>query len=107
MEPPMQPLATFALAVGVVMIAGASVTLIRTRREIRPGPAGINRWQLHGTIPLAGAGLVLGVISRGSGQSAATHDVIYGVAITLLLAALLCSVLGAASATRDRHSATP
>jgi cell division protein FtsW (lipid II flippase) len=97
----MQPLAMYAIALGAVMIAGASVT-IRTRRDINPRHAGINRWQRHGTIPLAGSGLILGVISRSSGQSAATHNVIYAVVTTLFLAALLCALLGAASAMRER-----
>ncbi|HEY6311364.1 MAG TPA: hypothetical protein VIY52_11245 [Streptosporangiaceae bacterium] len=48
---------------------------------------------------MTAAGLALGVISRGSGQSSATHDIIYAVVTTLLLAALLCAVIGAAAAS--------
>jgi hypothetical protein len=97
----MQPLAICALAVGGVMIIGAAVTIL-ARRDVRPRHAGLNRWQVHGSIPLAAAGLALGVISRGSGQSHATHDVIYAVGTGLLLAAVLCALAGAAAATRAR-----
>ena len=99
----MQPLAMYALASGVVIVLGVSVTLIRTRRQASPSSAAVNRWQRHGTIPLAAAGLVIGVISRSSGQSSATHDVVYTEAITLLLAALSCALVGAVVATRQRH----
>jgi hypothetical protein len=98
MEPRMQPLAVAALISGVVMILGVTVTLIRTRHEIKSDPVAINRWTLHGSIPLAGAGLVLGVIWKGGGQSPATHDILYAVATTLFLAALLLAVAGAAAA---------
>ena len=97
----MQPLAICALAVGAVMLIGAPVT-IRARRDVGSRGVGINRWQRHGSIPLAAAGLVLGVISLGSGQSRVTHDVVYVVATTLLLAAVLYAVAGAAAATRPR-----
>jgi hypothetical protein len=102
MESQVQPLALWAIAFGVVMVIGVSVTLVRTRRHLKPGPAGMNRWQRHGTIPLAAAGLGLGVISRGSGQSPATHGIIYAETIALLLAGLLCALVGAAVATRQR-----
>jgi hypothetical protein len=78
------------------MLAGVSVTLIMTRRG-KPRPGGINRWQRHGTIPLGVAGATLALLSRGSGQSAATHAAVVTV---LLVAALLCAVVGAASTTR-------
>jgi hypothetical protein len=94
----MQPLAIAALISGVVMILGVTATLIRTRHEIRPYRVAINRWVRHGSIPLAGAGLVLAVISRGSGQSPATHDILYAVATTLFLGALLLSLVGAVAA---------
>jgi ABC-type proline/glycine betaine transport system permease subunit len=97
----MQPLAIYAIAIGAVMIVGAPVTIF-TQRDAMSRRAGINRWQLHGSIPLAVAGLLLGVVSRGSGQSAATHDVIYAVVSTMLLGALLCALVGAASVTRKR-----
>jgi hypothetical protein len=93
----MQPLAVAALITGAGMILGVAVTLIRTRHEIKSHRAAINRWTLHGSIPLAAAGLVLGVISKSGGQSPATHDVLYGVATTLFLAALLLAVVGAAA----------
>ncbi len=35
----MQPLAVDALVLGVIMVAGVSVTLIRTRHSGRPRPA--------------------------------------------------------------------
>jgi hypothetical protein len=101
MESQVQPLAMWAVASGVVLVIGVSATLVLTRRDLRPGPAGINRWQRHGSIPLAGAGLALGAISRGSGQSRATHGIIYAETITLLLAGLLCALVGAAAATRQ------
>jgi hypothetical protein len=93
----MQPLAVAALISGVVMILGVTVTLIRTRHEIKSHRIAVNRWTLRGSIPLAGAGLVLGVISKSGGQSPATHGVLYGVATTLFLAALLLALAGAAA----------
>jgi hypothetical protein len=106
MEPQMQPLAMAALATGAVIIAGVTVTLILTRRNSKPLPAGINRWQFHGTIPLAASGLALGVISRSGGQSPATHDITFAVAVTLFLAALLCALIGAATAVRQQPTAS-
>jgi hypothetical protein len=91
----MQPLAVAALVSGVVMILGVTATLIRTRHEVTSHRVAINRWTLHGSIPLAAAGLVLGVISRGGGQSPATHGILYAVATTLFLAAFLLAVVGA------------
>jgi len=64
----MQPLAVSAVALVVIMLAGVSVTLIWARRRTQPLPGGMNRWQLHGCIPLGLSGLVLGAISRGSGR---------------------------------------
>jgi hypothetical protein len=101
----MQPLAIVALAAGAVMVIGVSVTLIRTRPALRTRPAGLNRWQRHGSIPLAGAGLALGVISRGSGQSPATPGVIFATVTTLLLGALLCALAGAVTETRYQRAA--
>jgi hypothetical protein len=46
--------------------------------------------------------VVIGVISRGGGQSPVTHDVVYVVAAALLLAALLCALVGAAVASMAR-----
>jgi hypothetical protein len=100
----MQPLAIWALASGIVMVAGVSVTLVLTRRAIKPRPAGINRWQLHGSIPLGAAAVALGAISRGSGQSPATHNVIVATAGALLLGALLCAVAGAATGKRHQDA---
>jgi hypothetical protein len=98
----MQPLAMSAIASGVVIVIGVAVTLILSRRYIKPRPVGINRWQRHGSIPLAMAGLTLGAISRTSGQSPLTHDILYAETTTLLLAALLCALVGAAAAMRQR-----
>jgi ABC-type sulfate transport system permease component len=102
MEPQMQPLAIAALSSGVVMIFGVAVTLILTRHDMKADRVTINRWIRNGSIPLAAAGLALGVISRSSGQSVTTHDTLYGVAIAMFLAALLCALIGAASASRQR-----
>lgn len=101
----MQPLAIGALAAGAVMAIGVSVTLILTRHAIKPRPAGINRWQLHGSIPLAAAGLALGAISRGSGQSPATHSVVIATATALLLGAFMCALAGAVIETRHQRTA--
>jgi hypothetical protein len=98
----MQPLAAAALISGAVMVLGVTATLIRTRHEMKPDRAAVNRWTLRGSIPLAGAGLVLGVISKGGGQSPATHDVVYAVATTLFLAALLLALVGAVAAHSGR-----
>jgi hypothetical protein len=98
----MQPLAVAGLISGVVMILGVTVTLIRTRHELKSHRVAINRWTLHGSIPLAAAGLALGVISKSGGQSPVTHDVLSGVATTLFLAALLLAVVGAAAAHTGR-----
>jgi hypothetical protein len=46
--------------------------------------------------------VVIGVISRGGGQSPVTHEVVYVVAAALLLAALLCALVGAAVASLAR-----
>jgi len=99
----MQPLAIFALVAGAMMVAGVTATLILTRRQARPRRGVANRWHRHGSIPLAAAGLALGVVSRGGGQSAATHDVVYAETVALLLAALLCALAGARVATRGQQ----
>ncbi|MGH3154444.1 MAG: hypothetical protein ACRDOB_27485 [Streptosporangiaceae bacterium] len=96
----MQPLAVVALTVGLLMIIGVAATLIRTRHASRPHPARVNRLQRHGTIPLAGAGLALAVVSRSGGQSPATASITFAVALAVLLAALLCALVGAAAAMR-------
>jgi hypothetical protein len=100
----MQPIAISAIALGAITIIGVSVTLILTRRTIKPRRSSVNRWQLHGSIPLAGAGLVLAVVSRDGGQTPATHTIIFAVTTALLLAALLCALVGAAAATRRSGS---
>lgn len=101
----MQLLAVIALVVGVVMIAGVTVTLILTRRTTKARPGGMNRWQQHGSIPLVAAGLVIGVVSRGGAQSHATQEITFAVASTLFLAAFLCALIGAATATRHQVAA--
>jgi hypothetical protein len=100
----MQPVAIAALGSGIVMILGVTATLIRTRHDIKPHRFTINRWVRNGSIPLAGGGLALGVISRANGQSPTTHNILYAVTTTLLLAALLCALIGAAAASRQWHS---
>jgi hypothetical protein len=99
----MQPLTVYAIASAVVMVLGVSAVLLRTRRNAKPRPGGLSRWNRHGSIPLAAAGLAEGVIARSSGQSAASHEVLYLVSVTLLGAALLCATIAAAAATRQRH----
>jgi|ERR1700722_11517872 hypothetical protein len=101
----MQPVAILAIALGVVAITGASATLVLTRHRAEPADAGVNRWQRHGTIPLAGAGLVLAVISRVDGWSPATHNIVFAVAVTLLLSGLLCALIGAALASQAQRGA--
>jgi hypothetical protein len=92
----MQQLAIVAIVVGVIMIIGVAGTLIRARR----GAAG--HWNRHGTVPLAAAGLALGVITRmGSGQTSATHVVMFTVTTVLLLGALLCALAGAVYGRRE------
>jgi hypothetical protein len=101
----MQLLAVLAVASGVAMVAGVLVTLVLTRRSTSPHPSGISRWLRHGSIPLAGGALALRAISSGSGQSPATHSVIFATASALLLGALLCAVAGAITGTRQRRGA--
>ncbi len=100
----MQPLAIGALAAGAVMVIGVVVMLIRTRRQAGVQRAGRNRWNRHGSFPLAAAGVAIGVISRASGQSSATHDVVFAVAAALLLAALVCALVGATVASMAARS---
>jgi hypothetical protein len=96
----MQPLAIYVLASGVVMILGVSATLAIARRDVRHRRNAINRWHMHGSIPLAAAALAIGAISLSHGQSPATHTVIHVIGATLLLAALLCATIGATAASR-------
>ena len=98
----MQPLAIGVLVSGAVVVLGVVVTLFVTRRDTKPGRVTVNRWNRHGSLPLVGAGVVIGVISRGGGQSPVTHEVVYVVAAALLLAALLCALVGAAMASLAR-----
>jgi hypothetical protein len=98
----MQPLAIGVLVSGGLVVLGVVVTLFLTRRDTKPGGMTVNRWNRHGSLPLAGAGVVIGVISRGGGQSPVTHDVVYTVAAALLLCALLCALVGATVASMAR-----
>ena len=95
----MQPLAIGALAVGALMVIGVVVMLIRTRREDRTHRGGMNRWNRHGSLPLAVAGVAIGALSHEAGQSSATHAVVFAVAAALLLAALVCALVGAVVAS--------
>jgi len=95
----MQPLAIAALSSGAVMVLFVTAGLILSRNRVDPRRRTINRWHRHASIPLAAAGLALGAMSRGGGQLPATHDIIYAEAITLLLAALVFAVIGAADAS--------
>jgi hypothetical protein len=96
----MQPVAIFALASGLVLVAGVVVAL--TRRDAGSRRDGAGPWHRHASVPLALAGLVLAVISRSGGQSAATHEVLYAESVALLLGAAGCAMVGAANATRRR-----
>ena len=51
--------------------------------------------------PLVAVLIVLSTL-YGGGQSQATHDVVYAVAAALLVAALLCALVGAAVASMAR-----
>jgi hypothetical protein len=97
----MQFEAIAALASGIVMAVGVSVTLFLSRRAEPRGA--LNRWQRHGAIPLVAAALALGVISRSGAQSPGTHDILYVEVTVLLLGASLCALAGAAAATRQRR----
>ncbi len=99
----MQPLAIAVLAVTVVMILGVVTTLFLTRNNGATGRLAISRWHQHGSIPLAGAGLVFAAISRASGLVPATQNVVYAAATTLLIGALLCALTGAVASTRRQH----
>lgn len=99
----MQPVAIAAIVVGVSMVIGVSATLVVARRGGWGNGARTNRWQVHGSVPLAGAGLAFGVISREGGQTPATHDALFAVTTALLLGAVLCALAGAATATRGRR----
>jgi hypothetical protein len=96
----MEPVAIFALASGLVLVAGVVVALIR--RDVKSRRGGAGPWHRHGSVPLAGAGLVLALLARGGGQSAATHNVLYAESVALLLGAVGCALMGAANATRRR-----
>jgi hypothetical protein len=96
----MQSLAMYVLASGVAMILGVSATLVMSRHDVRHRRNAINRWHMHGSIPLAAAALAIGAISLSDGQSPATHKVIYVIGATLLLAALVCATIGATAASR-------
>jgi len=100
----MQPLAMFALASGIVMVIGVSVTLVLTLRNAKPHPVGINRWQRHGSVPLGAAALALGAISRDSGQSPTSHRVIVATACALFLGALVCAVAGGVAGKRHQRT---
>ena len=82
------------------MILGVSTTLAMARHGLKHRRSAINRWHMHGSLPLAAAALAIGAISFSDGQSSATHKVIYVVGATLLLAALLCATIGATAASR-------
>lgn len=99
----MQPIAIAAITCGLVMVVGVSATLFRTRHgDSGRRRTGVNRWQFSGSVPLAGAGIALGAISRDGGQTAVTHDVLFAVTSLLLLGAVLCALVGAVAATRGR-----
>ncbi|HUA30904.1 MAG TPA: hypothetical protein VMC03_18625 [Streptosporangiaceae bacterium] len=96
----MQPAAICALASGLVLITGVVITLIR--RDVKSRRRGAGPWHRHGSVPLAGAGLVLAVLARSGGQSAATHSFLYAESVVLLAGAVACALIGATNATRRR-----
>jgi hypothetical protein len=96
----MQQLAISAIASGAVMVLIVSLGLVLHRGEVRR--PGHSRW-VRASIVLAGAGLAIGVISRAGGQSATTHLVLYSETTTLLVAALMCALVGAGAAMRQRQ----
>lgn len=102
----MQPLAISALATTIVMLIGVVTTLILTRKNGGRGRPATGRWHRHGSIPLAGAGLGLAMISRANGQVPATRDIVYSAATTLLIAALACAVTGAVAITRQQRGSS-
>lgn len=100
-SPAGQPNGSLADSTGsLLVIIGASLALIMTRHDPRP-----RRWLRLGSVSLASAGLAFGVVSRSGGQAPATRDVFSLLTITMLVAALLCAVAGAAAATRDQGPA--
>lgn len=101
----MQEQAILAIALGVIVLTGSSVTLaLGPRLRRRPLPGGINRWQLE-SVPLAVTGGLLALSARGSGQSSHTHTIVLTVAVALFVSALLCAVAGAAISTRHHRAA--
>jgi hypothetical protein len=105
MEPYMQLQAILAIALGVIVITGSSVTLaLGPRLRTRPLPGGINRWQLE-SVPLAITGGLLALSARGSRLSPHTHAIILAVAVALFVSALLCAMAGAAISTRHHRAA--
>jgi hypothetical protein len=99
----MPPIVIAVVALGVAMAMGIPATLAIARRSGRSVQAAVRRWHLQGSVPLAAAGLVLGVVSRQAGQSPVTYDVTYVVAGTLLFAAFLLALAGASAVTRSRQ----
>jgi hypothetical protein len=99
----MPPIVIAVVALGVAMAMGIPATLAIARRSGRPGQARVRRWHLRGSVPLAAAGLVLGVISRQAGQTPVTHNVMYVVTSALLFGAFLLALAGASAATRSRQ----
>ena len=99
----MPPIVIAVVAVGVAMAMGVPATLAIARRSGRRGQAAVRRWHLQGSVALAAAGLVLGVVSRQAGQSPVTYNVMYVVAGALLFAAFLLALAGASAATRSRQ----
>jgi len=99
----MPPIVIAVVALGVAMAMGIPATLAIARRSGRPGLARVRRWHLRGSVPLAAAGLVLGVISRQAGQTPVTHNVMYVVTSALLFGAFLLALAGASAATRPRQ----
>ena len=99
----MPPIVIAVVALGVAMAMGIPAALAIARRSGRLGQARLRRWHLQGSVPLAAAGLVLGVISRQAGQTPVTYHVMYVVTGTLLFGAFLLALAGASAATRQRR----
>ena len=89
-------------------VLGVSITLtLSSGQGVRHLRTGTDCWQVHGSIPLAGAGLTLGVISRISEPTPATHDIVSAVTVALLLAALVCALIGTGTAIRHQRATQP
>jgi len=85
------------------MILGTATTLFLIRKNGTRRPFANRPLAPARQRPLAGAGLVLAVLSRARGPAPATRDIVSVNAALLLIAALLCAVTGAITTTRQQR----